>query len=72
MSPGPELVRKCARAVGAVSYYYRTQAGWLQPEVHFVDDMRVEAGEVQLSPMDGEVKVSLFTFYLGSFVGCEL
>ena len=68
----PELVRKCARAVGAVSYYYRTQAGWLQPEVHFVYDMRVEAGEVQLSPMDGEVKVSLFTIYLGSFVGCEL
>ena len=35
-------------------------------------DMRVEAGEVQLSLVDGEVEVSLFTFDLGSFVGCGL
>ncbi len=52
----PELVRKRAHAVGAVSYYYRTKAGWLQPEVEFVYDMRVEPGEVQLAPMDGEVE----------------
>ena len=28
-----DLVRKHARAVGAVSYFHRTNTGWLQPEV---------------------------------------
>jgi hypothetical protein len=39
-----------------VSYYYQTDDGWLQPEVEFVYDMRVEPGEVRLTPMDGEVE----------------
>jgi hypothetical protein len=39
-----------------VSYYYRTKAGWLQPEVEFVYDMRLEPGEARLAPMDGEVE----------------
>jgi 8-oxo-dGTP pyrophosphatase MutT (NUDIX family) len=61
----PELVRKRARGVGVVSYYYRTKAGWLQPEVQFVYDMRLQPGEVRLAPMDGEVEsfeVRLFRF----------
>ena len=69
-----ELVRKRAHAVGAVSYFYRTKAGWLHPQVTFVYDMRVEPGEVRPAPMDGEVEsfeVSPFHFR-GSFVGCEL
>lgn len=28
-----DVVRKHVRAVGVVSYFYRTDAGWLQPEV---------------------------------------
>ncbi|KAF8273598.1 NUDIX hydrolase domain-like protein [Lactarius quietus] len=52
----PELVRKRVRAAGAVTYYYQTKAGWLQPEVEYVYDMRVEPGEVSLAPMDGEVE----------------
>ncbi|KAI0279549.1 NUDIX hydrolase domain-like protein [Russula aff. rugulosa BPL654] len=52
----PQLVRKKARSVGAVSYYRQTDAGWLQPEVQFVYDMRVEPGEARLAPMDGEVE----------------
>jgi len=28
-----DFVRKHARAVGAVSYFFRTKTGWLQPEV---------------------------------------
>ncbi|KAH9000626.1 NUDIX hydrolase domain-like protein [Lactarius hatsudake] len=52
----PELVRERVRAVGAVAYYYQTKAGWLQPEVEYVYDMRVEPGEVRLAPMDGEVE----------------
>jgi len=51
-----ELVRDRAHAVGAVSHFYRTEAGWLRPQVTFVYDMRVEPGEVQLAPMDGEVE----------------
>lgn len=52
----PELVRKRVRTVGAVTYYYQTKVGWLQPEVEYVYDMRVEPGEVRLAPMDGEVE----------------
>jgi hypothetical protein len=28
-----DIVRKHVRAVGVVSYFYRTVAGWLQPDV---------------------------------------
>jgi isopentenyldiphosphate isomerase len=52
----PELVRKRVRTVGVVTYYYQTQAGWLQPEVEYVYDMCVEPGEVRLAPLDGEVE----------------
>jgi 8-oxo-dGTP pyrophosphatase MutT (NUDIX family) len=61
----PELVRKRVRTVGVVTYYYQTQAGWLQPEVEYVYDMCVEPGEVRLAPLDGEVEsfeVSPFIF----------
>jgi 8-oxo-dGTP pyrophosphatase MutT (NUDIX family) len=72
----PRLVRKKARSVGVVSYYRQTDAGWLQPEVEFVYDMRVEPGEARLAPMDGEVesfKVSLYFFVFKSlFLSCEL
>ena len=69
----PQLVRKRARAVGAVSYYRQTTSGWLQPEVQHVYDMRLEPGEVRLAPMDGEVesfKVRLFfvSLYSSFFV----
>ncbi|KAI0292906.1 NUDIX hydrolase domain-like protein [Russula brevipes] len=52
----PELVRKRARTVGSVSYYNQTKAGWLQPEVQYVYDLRLEPGEARLAPMDGEVE----------------
>ena len=76
----PQLVRKKARSVGVVSYYRQTDAGWLQPEVQFVYDMRVEPGEARLAPMDGEVesfKVCLYffvgqTMYDGSVSLCRL
>jgi 8-oxo-dGTP pyrophosphatase MutT (NUDIX family) len=65
----PELVRKRARAVGSLSYFHQTEAGWLQPEVQFVYDLRLEPGEVRPAPMDGEVEsfeVRLF-FHLVQF-----
>jgi 8-oxo-dGTP pyrophosphatase MutT (NUDIX family) len=71
----PQLVRKKARSVGAVSYYRQTDAGWLQPEVQFVYDMRVEPGEARLAPMDGEVeffKVRLYFFVFKLLFVCEL
>ena len=70
-SLNPELVRKRARAVGAVTYYFQTKAGWLQPEVQYVYDMRLEPGEVRLAPMDGEVEsfeVRLLFFPLFDFL----
>ena len=63
----PELLRKRARAVGAVSYYRQTTAGWLQPEVQYVYDMRVEPDEVRLAPMDGEVE----SFEVSLHIVCE-
>ncbi len=63
----PQLVRKKARSVGVVSYYRQTDAGWLQPEVQFVYDMRVEPGEVRLAPMDGEVESFKVCLYIYSF-----
>lgn len=64
----PQLVRKKARSVGAVSYYRQTDAGWLQPEVQFVYDMRVEPGEVRLAPMDGEVESFEVCLYISFFL----
>jgi hypothetical protein len=69
----PELVRKRARAVGAVSYFHQTKAGWLQPEFQHVYDMRLEPGEARLAPMDGEVEsfeVRRFFFFLVCNHGC--
>src|SRR5712671_1159409 len=71
----PELVRKRARAVGAVSYYRQTDAGWLQPEVEYVYDMRLEPGETQLIPRDEEVesfkvRVSLAFVFVLSLDNC--
>jgi len=54
------LVRKHARAVGSVSYFFRTGAGWLQPEVEYVYDLRVpstaDAAAFMPKPLDGEVE----------------
>ena len=48
---------KYARAVGVISYFFQTSAGWLQPEVEYVYDMRVPSSEgLKLSPGDTEVE----------------
>ncbi|TDL18111.1 hypothetical protein BD410DRAFT_793597 [Rickenella mellea] len=52
-------VRAHARSVGAISYFYRTEKGYLQPEVEFVYHMAVPLHEqeaFQLKPLDGEVE----------------
>lgn len=35
------VIRKHVRAVGAISYFFRTSKGWLQPEVEYVYDLRI-------------------------------
>ncbi|KAF9531051.1 nudix hydrolase 20 [Crepidotus variabilis] len=56
----PDLVRKYMRAVGSISYFIRTAAGWLQPEIEYVYDIRIPHDiDAQLftpRPMDGEVE----------------
>ncbi|VDB87129.1 unnamed protein product [Peniophora sp. CBMAI 1063] len=48
---------KYAKAVGVISYFFQTSAGWLQPEVEYVYDMRVPSSEsLKLSPGDNEVE----------------
>ncbi|KAF8152995.1 nudix hydrolase 20 [Crassisporium funariophilum] len=56
----PDVVRKYARAVGAISYFYRTSKGWLQPEIEYVYDIiippNVDPAPFTPRPLDGEVE----------------
>jgi len=55
-----DIVRKHAKAVGAISYFFRTAAGWLQPEVEYVYDIKIPSDQdvalFQPRPLDGEVE----------------
>ncbi|KAG5643527.1 hypothetical protein DXG03_000719 [Asterophora parasitica] len=54
------IVRKYARTVGAISYFFRTSKGWLQPEIEYVYDIliphNVDAKLFEPRPLDGEVE----------------
>ncbi|KAF8314335.1 NUDIX hydrolase domain-like protein [Cantharellus anzutake] len=52
------FVREYVRAAGAISYFYQTSNGWLQPEVQYVYDLVVPAGvnAPEPKPSDGEVE----------------
>ncbi|KAF5384444.1 hypothetical protein D9615_003403 [Tricholomella constricta] len=54
------IVRKYARTVGAISYFFRTSNGWLQPEVEYVYDILippdVDSTPFEPRPLDGEVE----------------
>ncbi|KIJ28530.1 hypothetical protein M422DRAFT_189563, partial [Sphaerobolus stellatus SS14] len=54
-----EFVKKNARACGAVSYFFRSEKGFLQPEVQFIYDLPVPVGQEETyipHPLDGEVE----------------
>ncbi|KAF7291320.1 Thiamine pyrophosphokinase [Mycena indigotica] len=55
-----DLVREHARAVGCISYYFRTSKGWLQPEVEYLYDIAIppnsDASQFEPKPLDGEVE----------------
>ncbi|KAK7042784.1 thiamine pyrophosphokinase [Favolaschia claudopus] len=59
-SLGEDLVKSHVRAVGCISYFYRTPEGWLQPEVEYVYDMVIPPGAdptpFEPKPLDGEVE----------------
>ncbi|SJX62838.1 uncharacterized / related to thiamin pyrophosphokinase [Sporisorium reilianum f. sp. reilianum] len=48
------LVERHIKQTGVLSYCYRTQRGWIQPEVEYVYDLPLPA-DVELQPKDGEV-----------------
>ncbi|EIN13181.1 hypothetical protein PUNSTDRAFT_94168 [Punctularia strigosozonata HHB-11173 SS5] len=57
------IVRQHARAAGSISYFFRTEADWLQPEIQFVYDLRIPRGlsteaasAFVPKPLDGEVE----------------
>lgn len=68
-SPRSAMIRECLeeaslepsftaprlRAAGLVSYTYRTSGGWLQPEVQYVYDLKVDES-VKLDKNDDEVE----------------
>ncbi|KAF9804464.1 hypothetical protein IEO21_09393 [Rhodonia placenta] len=55
-----DVVRTHARAAGTISYFFRTTAGWLQPEIQYVYDLRTPTGAdpqaYKPTPLDGEVE----------------
>ncbi|KAH8102205.1 NUDIX hydrolase domain-like protein [Cristinia sonorae] len=52
-----DIVRTYAQPVGVISYFYRTTAGWLQPEVEYVYDIRIPSHvPFEPKPSDGEVE----------------
>ncbi|KAJ4001999.1 nudix hydrolase 20 [Lentinula boryana] len=55
-----DVVQKYARAVGSISYFFRTSAGWLQPEIEYVYDMPIPSDidptPFTPKPLDGEVE----------------
>ncbi|KAF5348027.1 hypothetical protein D9758_010035 [Tetrapyrgos nigripes] len=54
------IVRQHARATGVISYFYKTSAGWLQPEVEYVYVMPIpldaDTAPFTPKPLDGEVE----------------
>ncbi|KAF9045458.1 nudix hydrolase 20 [Panaeolus papilionaceus] len=54
------LVRKYSRAVGVISYFYRSSKGWLQPEIEYVYEIKiprnVDSDLFTPRPSDGEVE----------------
>ncbi|CAA7266244.1 unnamed protein product [Cyclocybe aegerita] len=54
------ILRKHARAVSSISYFYRNEEGWLQPEVGYVYDLAIPPGVNRAPftpcPLDGEVE----------------
>ncbi|EMD36878.1 hypothetical protein CERSUDRAFT_51750 [Gelatoporia subvermispora B] len=59
-SIGEDAVKEHAKQAGSVTYFFRTDAGWLQPEVQYIYDMRVPPGAdpeaFRPKPLDGEVE----------------
>lgn len=55
-----DVVSRHCRCTGAVSYFFRTPEGWLQPEVEYVYDLRIPTGAdpnlFKPKPLDGEVE----------------
>ncbi|KAF9467223.1 nudix hydrolase 20 [Collybia nuda] len=56
----PDITRKHARCIGAISYFFRTSAGWLQPEIEYLYDLSIPSDMdpdiFQPKPLDGEVE----------------
>ena len=55
----PSFVSSAIRAVSVLSYTYRTEHGWIQPEVQYIYDLPLPAdGSVvpSTNPDDGEVE----------------
>ncbi|KAF8638680.1 hypothetical protein AX17_002025 [Amanita inopinata Kibby_2008] len=54
------IVHQHVRAAGAISYFFRTSAGWLQPEIEYVYDLvippSIDPTLFQPKPLDGEVE----------------
>jgi len=52
-----DFVERHAKSAGAVSYFFRTSKGWLEPEIEYVYDLRIPNSALfQPKPLDGEVE----------------
>lgn len=51
----PSLVRLHIQAAGVLTYFYKTESGWRQPEMQYVYDLPLPT-DVTLAPSDGEAE----------------
>ncbi|WFD18601.1 thiamine diphosphokinase [Malassezia caprae] len=51
----PPLVRERVQAAGVLTYFYKTERGWRQPEMQYVYDLLLPP-DVVLAPSDGEAE----------------
>jgi len=49
------LVRERIQAAGVLTYFYKTERGWRQPEMQYVYDLPLSQ-DVMLAPSDGEAE----------------
>ncbi|KAI0046807.1 hypothetical protein FA95DRAFT_1559759 [Auriscalpium vulgare] len=59
-SISPALTSARAKAEGSVSYFYQADGGWLQPEVEYVYDLRLQPGEIDGGLLPGDTEVEVF------------
>lgn len=55
-SPSSRCVPALTQQTGLITYFYKTPAGWRQPEMQHVYDLALPSDAIELKPEDGEAE----------------